>query len=182
MKKTISFRDWLIIASVAGFSLEGLTAEKPERIGKRKTMENFEDVPLGTIVDLSRIPKEGNALSRMVEITMGMTAKEVAKSKATEVVLYAIWLTNQLERVNKLFDKLKSAPSAMELQAGIDRLNFGIFGMVDEYARRMGITDHEEVMRTPWSIVYKCIEMDYQKAQFERRYAKLMENKIRSKK
>lgn len=181
MKKNVSFREWLIIAAVAGFKLDEGKADKPSHIGKVKTMDNFDEVPFGVIVDLSSLPSDGTEIYRVVEITTGMTRKEVQKAKATEVVRYAVWVTEQLQKVNKLFSRLRTTPTAMELQAGIDRLNFGIFGVVDEYARRMGITDHEEVMKTPWTVVYKCLEMDFQKNQFERRYAKIMEKNIRSK-
>jgi len=45
----------------------------------------------------------------------------------------------------------------------VDKLSFGLFGLVDYYATRMGITDHEQVESVPWVRVYKCLDMDAEK-------------------
>lgn len=178
MKANIKFRDWLILAEVAGYKPEG-TAQRPLRIGKVRTPENFNDLTFGQVVDLSNA---GEDVAKVVMITTGMEREKVMKSKATEVVLYILWATEQVAKINRLFAKLKGTPTATEVQAGCDRLNFGIFGMVDAYARRMGITDHDEVLRTPWMVVYKCMKMDYDTREYERRYNKILQDEIKRKK
>ena len=53
-------------------------------------------------------------------------------------------------------------------------MNFGLFGLLDYYAQRMGITDHEEVERVPWIRVYKCLDMDAERTRFERRLRNIL--------
>ena len=174
MKKDTTFRHWLVVAAMAGFKIEG-KAERPPKVGKHVTPENFEKLTFGQLVELT----QGGSPVDVCRVTLGMTEKEVAKARATEVVRYVAWATEQLNKINALFAKLKSTPSPTEIQAGIERLNFGLFGVIDTYAQRMGITDHDEVMKTSWMVVYKCLEIDYQKAQFERRYNKIMESEMK---
>jgi hypothetical protein len=60
------------------------------------------------------------------------------------------------------------------MRAGIDRLNFGVFGLIDWYARRMGITDHDEVLKVPVLRVYQCLKMDKEQQEYENRLAKVI--------
>ena len=61
-----------------------------------------------------------------------------------------------------------------QMRAGIDRLNFGVFGLIDWYARRMGITDHDEVLKVPVLRVYQCLKMDKEQQEYENRLAKVI--------
>lgn len=180
MNEKTKFRDWLIIANHAGFKFDAdaKVDNKPDRIGKYPTPKSFEDMTFGQIVQLSELGEADNMMLAIVNITMGLDYKTAANAPAVDVVKYVLWVTEQLQKVNRLFDKLKSSYTPEELQAGAERLNFGIFGMVDAYARRMGITDHEEVLKTPWMVVYKCMEMDYQTNQYERRLNKIHADKM----
>lgn len=182
MKKNVTFREWSVIAKVAGFKIEGRAAYRPQHVGKHATPQNFEDVTLGQIIELSRLGDTPDVVHRLCHVMMGITADEVNKAKAVDVVLFALWVTEQVEKVNTLFAKLRPTLTAEELQAGADKLNFGLFGMVDAYARRMGITDHEQVLRTPWMVVYKCLEIDYQTNQYERRLNKIAADKMQRRK
>ena len=57
---------------------------------------------------------------------------------------------DQLEKINKLFSSLKVNYSSEELSAGVKDLQFGPFGVLDWYARRMGITNQNEVREVAW--------------------------------
>ena len=84
------------------------------------------------------------------------------------------WVAREVERINKLFASASVPPTPEEKKAGYDRLNFGLFGLVDYYALRMGITDHEAVERVPWVRVYKCMDMDARRMVVERRLRKIL--------
>ena len=71
----------------------------------------------------------------------------------------------------------KIVPTPEERRAGVDKLSFGLFGLVDYYATRMGITDHEQVESVPWVRVYKCLDMDAEKIRYERRLREIYQNK-----
>lgn len=179
MKKNVSFREWSVIARVAGFEMCSGAEHCPERVGRCKVTRNFEDVTLGQIIQLSGIKDEADVIQRVVGVMTGMSARDIGRARAVDVVLYAAWVAEQVEKVNKLFAKLRPSYTAEEKQAGVESLNFGLFGMVDAYARRMGIQDHEQVMRTPWMVVYKCLEIDYKTNQFERRLNRIAADKMK---
>ena len=48
-----------------------------------------------------------------------------------------------------------------------------MFGLVDWYAKRMGIQNHDEVMDVCWMRVYKCMDMDTKTQEFNRRLAEI---------
>ena len=83
--------------------------------------------------------------------------------------------------MNKLFESLTPQATAKEKQAGIDTLHFGLFGMLDWYALRMGITNHDEVLQVPWMRIYTCMEMDNLRHAYERRYSKITSEEVRTK-
>ena len=111
-----------------------------------------------------------------LRVIMGMSTDEVMQSSATEVVRFAAWAAREMERINKLFASTNRKPTDKERKAGIESLKFGIFGTVDYYAQRMGIKDHEEVMSVPWMRIYKCLQIDSEKAKYELRLRKVYES------
>ena len=87
----------------------------------------------------------------------------------------------KMERIGKLFKSLQGDHSSDEVAAGIERLEFGAFGIVDWYAQRMGIIDHEEVFATPWARIFQCMKIDHEQGEFEKRYRKIIENRSKIK-
>ena len=79
------------------------------------------------------------------------------------------WTFGEVEKINNIFEKLHTEPTHREKQAGVERLQFGLFGMLDWYAQRMKIQNHDDVLQVPWARIYKCMDMDAKKAQYERR-------------
>jgi hypothetical protein len=91
-------------------------------------------------------------------------------------------IQSEMERIGKLFQALNTDKTSDEINAGIDRLNFGAFGLVDWYAQRMGIVDHEEVFNTPWARIYQCAKIDHEQGEFEKRYRKIIEQRNKTRK
>lgn len=60
-------------------------------------------------------------------------------------------------------------------------MRFGLFGMLDWYAVRMGISDHDQVLKTPWLRIYKCMEMDNKRSVYERNLQKLQAEEMKRK-
>lgn len=174
MNTKANFKTWLILAEVSkdteALKLEKLT--RPRKVGKVATPETLDDMTIGQMVQLSDCGTGGDMFYRVCKVLLGLEPKQVDRCRAVEVVRFVGWVYGQVSAINKLFDKAKRKPTAEEVRAGINQLTFGIFGMIDWYALRMGITDHEEVMSVPWVRVYKCLDMDNQKNEFERRLSK----------
>ena len=96
----------------------------------------------------------------------------VENVSAEEFFGFGYWILAELERISKLFERIKSIPTDEELQAGIESLNFGFFGTLDWYCKRMGITDHSDAEKVPWIRLYKCMEIDSKTGVFT--YAKIL--------
>ena len=54
----------------------------------------------------------------------------------------------------------------------MEKLDFGSFGVLDWYARRMGITNQNEVREVAWVRIFQCMKNDAIKNEYERRLAK----------
>ena len=109
----------------------------------------------------------------VTKVLLGMDEQETGECLAVEVVSFVGWVIGQVERINRLFDKAKGHPTDKEVRAGIERLKFGMFGLVDWYAKRMGIQNHDDVMGVSWIRVYKCLDMDTKTKEFNRRLAEI---------
>lgn len=172
------FRDWLIVASAAGFKLG--TYSRPAFIGHAATPSDFNLLTIGQLIELSDISDDNESMYKIVEVTMGLTMDEIANARAVDVVRYVGWAVTEVERINKLFESLTPQATAKEKQAGIDTLQFGLFGMLDWYALRMGITNHDDVLQVPWMRIYKCMDMDNMRHAYERRYSKITSEEVRN--
>ena len=102
-------------------------------------------------------------------VILGIEESEVLASNVMPILALSNWTSKEIQRINKVFESTTVKPSEEELQAGIKELNFGMFGILDYYARRMGVADHEEVENVPWVRIYKCMDMDAQKMRYEKR-------------
>lgn len=174
----IKFSEWLTIASIAGYKLEQYT--RPAYVGSMRTPSDFNLLTIGQLIELSDISDDNESMYKVVEVTMGLTRDEIASARAVDVVRYVGWAVTEVERINKLFGSLAPHPTAKEKQAGIDTLQFGLFGMLDWYALRMGITNHDDVLQVPWMRIYKCMDMDNLRHAYERRYSKITSEEVRN--
>ncbi len=101
------------------------------------------------------------------------------EEKAVDCLRFVWQVKTELEKITKLFNAIQHKPTAEEVQAGVDKLSHGFFGTADWYARRMGITDHEEVFQTNWMRIYQAMKIDFDNNQFERNYRRIIEQKAK---
>ena len=64
-------------------------------------------------------------------VLLGMSACEVMKADASEVIGFCFWVAKEVKRINKLFASTSVPPTPEEKQAGAESLNFGPFGQLD---------------------------------------------------
>ena len=167
MTEKTTFREWLAIVPYTDFQMRKFS--RPYKVGKHVTPETLNDLTIGQLIELST-PATGNeSLYRIPEIILGMTRKEVARARAVEVVRFIGWVTGEVERINGLFKQASGKPTEIERRAGVQKLSFGLFGMLDWYALRMGYVDHDAVLEVGWMRIYKCMDMDNKKAEYNKR-------------
>lgn len=156
----------------------------PKRFCKVDVPDTLQMVTFGMLTRLQQAPKDNDYLKTcclLVSTLTGVAPEVVASRRAYDVLGIVNMIQSEMERIGKLFQSLQTDKSSDELAAGIDRLEFGTFGIVDWYAQRMGIIDHEEVFNTPWARIYQCMKIDHENNEFEKRYRKIIENRSKIK-
>lgn len=180
------FRDvYAVEAFLAPFAREEVKAcrVKPgnDVINGHKCPENLNSLTIGEIMDLSEMQGDSLALFRVcAEKVLHCTPEDadVLKLPAPKVYGFINFARSELERIKGLFDTLKTEPTPEEQEAGINDLNFGMFGMLDSYALRMGITSHDEAAKTPWLNVFACLRIDNATREYRKRLNEIVQHKM----
>ena len=156
----------------------------PHTFCKRDVPQDLQMATFGTLTQLQQAAKDNDYLKtccKLVSVLTGVDEKIVASRRAYDVLGIVNMIQSEMERIGKLFQSLHTESTSDEQAAGIDRLEFGTFGLVDWYAKRMGIIDHEEVFNTPWARIFQCAKIDHENNEFEKRYRKIIENRSKMK-
>lgn len=143
--------------------------QRPSFVYGRSVPTDLYSLTIGELFALQAIKTERDAILIPCKVILNLEENEVMKADAEEVFGFIVWVANEMAKINKLFERTRVPPTKEEKQAGVEQLNFGAFGIIDWYAQRMGITDHEAVEYVPWMRVYKCLEMDAQRTMYEKR-------------
>ena len=156
----------------------------PKKFCKKDVPDTLQMVTFGVLTQLQQAAQDNDYLKtccKLVSVLTGVDEKIVASRKAYDVLGIVNMVQSEMERIGKLFQSLNTDKTSDEQAAGIERLNFGAFGIVDWYAQRMGIVDHEEVFNTPWARIFQCMKIDHEQGEFEKRYRKILENRSKIK-
>ena len=180
MDNNTTYGYWRVIARHCRYTIPE-SFERPAYIGEVKCPDNLNGLTIGQLIEIGEA-NGAEADYRIVEIVTGMDKAETDKCRATEVVAFLSWASRQVKQVNRLFERVQTKPTAKEKQAGVENLQFGLFGILDWYAKRMGITDHDDVLTVPWLRIYKCMDMDNKVEQYQRRFNELSMQEARRKK
>lgn len=158
------------------------TAKKPYKIGRHIVPENLNDL---TVEQLSVLltPEENRLyVFAVFETLFNCKPKSVLRLPATTVFGVMNWVAEELEKINAMFAAEKVEPTKEEKLAGCEELDFGFFGFVDWYAKRMNFQSHDEVGKLKWIILYECMRIDNERTRYERRLQKVYEQQAKAKK
>ena len=167
MDNKTTYGYWRVIARHTQFTIPD-DMERPQFVGDKECPEDLNDLTIGQLIELGNA-KGAEADYDITRIVMEYDKEATDACRAVEVVPFLSWVGQQVKKINTLFEGVSHKPTAKEKQAGVDSLQFGLFGMIDWYAKRMGITDHDEVLNVPWLRIYKCMDMDNKVNQYEKR-------------
>lgn len=173
MDRNTTFKHWFVCAQMAGWQLQEFT--RPSFIGRHEVPQDLNHLTIGQLMQLGMLSGDG-MIYGVCRIIMGLEEDEVNKARAIDVVRFAGWVMGEVRRINKLFEKTNVRPTPQQVRAGIGNLRFGLFGVLDWYALRMGYQDHEKVADVPWLNIYKCMDMDAKKILFERKLQEVINN------
>lgn len=174
-----TFDYWLRVARHTDFKIERFS--RPFSVAGVVTPDSLNNITIGQLIELSTLKDEDESLYRVCEIVLRLPRKKIANARAVDVVMFCGWVTGEVERINKVFEGTNATPTDVEKRAGIEKLRFGLFGMLDWYALRMGYQDQEQVKDVPWMRVYKCMEMDVKRVQYQKRLQEVINDEYRRK-
>ena len=175
--RKITLKDWLVLVQFSDFEI-GTAEEPPIKVGKVRTPSTLNDMSIGQLLQLSQL-QEQDVIFGICRVLLGIPAHKLLRLQATEVVLFVAWVMGEVERINKLFSKLQVKRTDDEIKAGFDKIDNGAFGLIDWYAKRMGIHDHEEAQKVSWLIVYQCMKIDHDYFICQRKLMEIQKNAIK---
>ena len=143
-------------------------AENPSRLCGKPIPETLNDLTMGQLTDIMGI-KEGEEIEA-IRIIAGIDPRQLDREPAVAVIGLVNFIQSELHRIADLFKQLKPHYSREEREAGAEDLNFGIFGTIDWYAKRMGITNHDDVLNVPWLHIWQCSLIDKERHEYQQRY------------
>jgi len=180
MDNNTTYGYWRVVARHCNYTIpEGF--ERPAYIGQTKCPEDLSALTIGQLIELGEA-QGGDVDYRIAEIVLGIDRETTDGCRAIDVVAFLSWVGGQVKHINRLFEQVQTKPTAKEKQAGVENLQFGLFGILDWYAKRMGITNHDEVLTVPWLRIYKCMDMDNKTEQYQRRLNEISMQEARRKK
>lgn len=159
-----------------------LNLPKPRKAFDKETPEDLNSLTLGQLFDLQGAVESENMRTIVTEcarLLLGVAPLKVLRSRADHAIGFALWVMRELERIGKMWKAITPPPSPEAVQAGVDKLDFGRFGMVDWYAQRMGISDHDKVLELPWVRVFECMRIDNERGAFQDRLREIMSKQSR---
>lgn len=154
---------------------------KPTYLSGKRVPDSLNDITIGQLIMLQYISTDADFMLKPASIILGIQDDMLLKEQAEKVIGFSYWVAKELERINKLFKNTSIPPTQEEKQAGVEKLNFGSFGIIDWFAQRMGITDHSEVENVPWVRIYKCLDMDAKRFVYERRLREIYNKRMQKK-
>lgn len=143
-----------------------------------KVPANLNHLTYGDLIDLQKSSDIRDFILTACRVVLGVDdARRVFSEKAEPMVGFANWVASELKRIDALFRAIERPFTPEQLQAGYGSLNFGEFGTLDWYAKRMGIVNHDYVLTVGWSVLYQVKRNDAKLAECEERHAKIMQAK-----
>jgi hypothetical protein len=185
INKQTTLREFILYTELTGITtgrIERLfkqleTQGAPLAIAGKPIPKNLNELTFGQLIQMQSISNAEEMILTPLQILMNIPQERALKLKAYDVIRFMLFVQKELTRIGKLFAAIRYKPSQEEIQAGINQINNGLFGTIDWYARRMHITNHEEVEAVPWLRVYKCMEMDNKNALYEKKLREIYSKK-----
>ena len=151
---------------------------RPEYLCGERVPESLNLLTYGQLDDMRNITDKKDIAYQLSYIVFGKTLN-LLDEDVNKVFGFVNFCASEVERINKLFSSLKHDYSAEERQAGVESLNFGSFGVLDWYAKRMGITNQNDVRDVAWVRIFKCMQNDHAQQEFEKRLQDIYMKKSR---
>ena len=181
------FAQYTDLLNVSTETMKGVFAKLenyplPETIAEKEVPKDLNHLTWEQLSRLQSCKTSDELFFVAFEAILDLKKDDLFDCPAVDVLKFTLFVKNEIERIAKLFEQIKYKPTGEEVQAGIKELNFGLFGTLDWWAKRMGFNSHNEAGQTKWIFIYKCMLNDNKTALFERRLRDIHINKSKPKK
>lgn len=163
------------------YQAELRSIECPAKVGRHKVPKDLNGLTLEELDRFWQSRTPADLFEAAGHSLFGWTRKRTMAAKALPMMGVLNFVTAELERIARLFEAANTPPTAQELMAGCDALDFGTFGLADWYTLRMGLHDHDKAFSTPWVRIYQCRANDAATAAFSRRLAEIQRREMQMK-
>lgn len=186
-RRFLSFRDYL---TIFGTTSEEVRQEqyqaikflpRSERVCGFDVPNDLNTITYGQLDDLHDVPEGVEAIVNCCKVILGAEELSVMLERADRILWFASFCNKEVERINKIFASIRPDYEPEEKMAGIDKLKFGSFGVLDWYARRMGISDQNAVRNVPWIRIFQCMKNDNEQQKYEKRLRAVYRRKNQTK-
>lgn len=147
-------------------------AECPGFIDGKEVPKNLFAISYGKLDELRNASNSVDPGAECIRIILGIDLERIYRLNVFDVFGFVRFCKEQIDKINGLFSALKINYSPEEVAAGVKDLKFGSFGVLDWYAKRMGITNQNEVRDVAWIRIYNCMKNDTEQNNYERRLRK----------
>lgn len=147
--------------------------EKPTRLCGQYLPDDLNHITMGALVDVLECEDDIKVLATLYNLTTG----QIKDDRATNVLGAIKWTTEQIKSITGLWKQLERDFTVDELMAGADKMKSDIFSTIDWYARRMGISDHDEVLKVSWIKIWRCAKDDRARDEYRERLNNIMNKK-----
>lgn len=126
-------------------------SEKPRRLCGRYMPSTLTHIRMGTFVEVMQCKDE----IKLLKTIYNVTESELQNEWAQNVIGAIKWTIEQLESITESFSQLEDGTKT-------DKQG-NIFSAIDWYAQRMGITNHDDVLKVPCLIIWQCAKEDQER-------------------
>lgn len=144
----------------------------PARVADIEVPQDLNDLTLGQLVQLEDIGRNKGVFAAVAVVLLGKDAEWAMTAPALPMLGLRNMVVKEQDRIAGLFRLLTKEHTAAEIMAGVEQMNFGMFGLADWYARRMHLATHDEAFNTPWLRIWQCRKNDMDEAEYQRRLQK----------
>ncbi|MBR1526418.1 MAG: hypothetical protein IJ640_07145 [Prevotella sp.] len=178
VKQDCPYKDFLLLFPYADKEVQEELIKRlreqprPDKLCGKDVPKDLNGISYGMLDDLRTATGNDDIAGACAKVLLGVEPENLLKEDANDVFGFTSFVTDELKRINKIFQSIKVNYSKEEIAAGVKELDFGSFGVLDWYARRMGITNQNEVREVAWVRIFQCMKNDALKNEYERKLAK----------
>jgi hypothetical protein len=165
----------------------------PKRIAGHRAPKDLNALTMAQLISLWSIPDERSILSDSLAAVFGYHTNErrcarkerrirrhVRHIRIGKAVGWCNFIQSELLRIKDMWSRCEVPIEALDRQAGVEKLNFGFFSILDAYAQRQGFQDPDEVLKVQWVKVWQSLLKDAETYKYQRRKDKLIEMQFKT--